>query len=204
MNTSTTILFVVIVTFLIGLTNAAPIYGQHKMGLNISGSAALVEGSNDFGTDFGLSYTYRNVSITKGLYLYGSATVFFQPRSFEGEFTHPTDVVEYDRYRYGGGIGTGVYLKKGLIDAQLGVKLSRHYVRLNKVSGGMPPPASGPATPAPDHIFRSYTTLEGLLALSHDITQRFFIRSSMGIQSALGRDSESIYFRPALGLGIRL
>jgi len=176
--------------------------GQQSLSLSLYGSTPLVStaNSNDIGKKIQLSYKNNFIHIKKGLYLFGKVSAFYQPKSFEGNAIHATDIAQYDRYRYGGGIGAGFYLKGAILNAEFGADFSRNIVRLNKTSGGMPPPNVDYFTPAPQKISRFYSMFDVTFALSHKITKSFALRASIGIQTSIGRQNAGEYFKPSAGL----
>ena len=176
--------------------------GQQSLSLNLYSSTPLIStaNSNDIGTEIRLTYQYHFVHIKKSLYLFGKISAFYQPKSFKGNVVYATDIAHYDRYRYGGSVGAGFYLKGNLLNADLGVDLSRNIVRLNKISNGMPPPINFNFTPAPNKISRFYSMFGVTFALSHAIIKSFLIRASISIQTSIGRHNAGEYFTPGAGL----
>lgn len=156
--------------------------------------------SDDFGNEMELTYQNNIIHIKSDLYLFGAIGIFYQPKSFERKFSYASDVAHYERYRYGASAGTGFCLEGPILNAELGIGVAWHFVRLNKTYNGMPPP-TGSYTPAPQHRSRSYGTFNFAITLSHDITQSFFIRAAMNMQRPLDDAKTGKLLAPSLGIG---
>lgn len=186
--------------FFIGIPDAA--YGQQSIKVGISTSRALVENTNDFGTEVGLLYQHQLLHIKSDLYLFGSAGLFWQPTSWEGNGIYATDVPQYDRTRYGGSIGTGLFLNGTLLNARLGIQFSQHVAQLDKAASGMPP-ATGDYSPAPEHFTRSYSLLGGSFQLEYNFSESLFINTVIAVETNLDSQHHFVFFRPSFGLGYR-
>lgn len=179
----------------------AALTAQHTVQFDLDFSLQL--DGDHYGNELELGYTNRLLHIKNNLYLYARGSAFYQPESLTGVLSVTSDAAEYTRYRYGAAAGTGLFFE-GNIGAQLGVGISRHYLRMQKTSGGLPPPAgSGISVTAPDHQFHSYTMFDFTLGLNHDINKSIIIGASLTIQAALGDEpvAPGLVIAPALGAG---
>jgi len=174
--------------------------GQHSLGINITAYKILANASNDFGTDFGVTYEQNLIHLKKGVFIYYKADMFYQPKSMEGDVHYATDTPKYSRYRYGVGLGTGLHFKGHFLTVEFGGGFSRHYVWLNRISAGMSLPGSLSSVPVT--ISRSYSLINSTIDFRHTLTESFFIHASAGLYTTLTPD-DILLFRPAFGFAYK-
>ena len=174
---------------------------QHAVSLNLSGATAVEASNNDFGSQMGIEYQYKFADVKDKLFFYALADGFYQPKAWKGNSVSVSDAPQFEVYRYGGTLQTGIRIKGSIINTELGIGLSRHVVNLKQTSFGFTSPDFTPDYSLPRYSKRHYITLDFVFSLSHDFNNSIFMKTSFEIQSALNENPDANYLRPGIGSG---
>ena len=174
---------------------------QHSVEINLNVSTEMQSGLYSPDIQSELELGYRNIfyHIKNDLYLFGKVAGFYQLDNLSRQYSHATDVPQYDYNRYGGSINTGFFLKGPVLNAELGFGLSTHQVIQNKTQEGMLPPGTSPSSP--NRIKESFNTFDVNLALMYSVMDLFDIRLGLRLQSPLDQKQLNNHrISPSFGL----